>query len=328
MQTPRHDASDRTEPAKRPIIRRLKELRWHLGLVAFALVSLPVLLLPTPVAVGLGGAAGHLAYFILGRARRAALENIRAALPHLRTLPEWQEDLHTPEKIARQSFANLGKTVVEIIKLLYGFDRGLTNNVFWRGMEHYLQARERGKGVIFITGHCDNWELISHAFGIHHDGMAVVARKQKYPPLTALLEKVRTRHGKGVIYADGAARGIYFRLKKNEAIGVLMDQAVQPRDGAVIDFLGRGAWTTTMPATIAARTGAALVPGFSHREGRRHIITFYPEIQAGDGDPVATTRLLNRCIEQQIARHPDQWLWVYRRWKRVTDTPPSPSEPA
>ncbi len=320
---PQNETPNRPEAPPRTVAHRLKDLRWHLGLVAFVLFSLPLALLPTPVAVGFGGAAGRLAFLLLGRVRRTAVENIRASLPHLRTLPEWRESHGSPEEIARRSFVNLGKTAMEVIKLLYGFDRRLTGDIHWEGLEQYRQAKERGKGVILITGHFDNWELVAYAFGIHHDGMAVVARQQKYQPLTALLEKVRTRHGKGVVYAEGAARGIYTRLKKNEAIAIVMDQAVKPRDGAIVEFLGRGAWTTTMPAFIAARTGAALVPCFSHREGKSHVVTFHPAIPPQEnGDPVATTRLLNHCIEQQIARYPDQWLWAYRRWKGVPEAPP------
>jgi KDO2-lipid IV(A) lauroyltransferase len=317
MQSQQHNATTGTRSSRRNRTRRLRNLRWYATLFAAALMSLPFALLPTPISVRLGSAVGTLAYYLLGRARRIAVDNIAYSLPYLRTLPEWQESHGTPGDIARRSFANMGKTAAEVIKLMYGFDRGLAAGVQWRGTEHYHGARARGKGVLFITGHCDNWELVAHAFGLHHDGMAVVARKQKFQPLTILLENLRTRTGNSVIYTDGAARGIYFRLKKNEAIGILMDQSVQPRDGALVKFLGRKAWTTTMPATIATRTGAAMVPGFGHREGSRHVVTFYPEIVPDEhADPAKTTLLLNRCIDRQIARYPDQWLWAYRRWKR------------
>lgn len=295
-----------------------KRLKWQLGTFAAAAASLPVLLLPTPAAVALGGATGTLAYRLLGKVRRNTVANIRNSLPALRAMEGWDPTSGTPEEIARRTFANLGRAVVEMIKLYFGQGRWLVERTELRGLEHYLKAKERGKGVIFITGHCDNWELVAHAFGTHAGGMAVVARRQKFEPLTMLLERLRNRHGNSIIYADGAARQIFFRLRKNGAIGLLMDQAVPSHEGELVEFLGRKAWTTTMPALLAAKTGAALVPGFGHREGNRHVVEFFPEIVPDpSGDPVATTRLLNRAIEQYIARHPDQWLWVYNRWKRV-----------
>ncbi|AAR36810.1 lysophospholipid acyltransferase family protein [Geobacter sulfurreducens] len=295
-----------------------KRLKWHLGVFAAIVATLPVLLLPAPVAVALGGAAGSLAFRLLGKVRRNTVTNIRNALPALQSMEGWDPAAGTPEEIARRTFVNLGRTAVEIIKLCYGQGQGLVEGTELRGMEHYLRAKERGKGVIFITGHCDNWEIVAHAFGTHSDGMAVVARRQKYEPLTRLLERLRNRHGNSVIYADGAARQIFFRLRKNGAIGLLMDQAVHPSEGELVEFLGKKAWTTTMPALLAAKTGAALVPGFGRREGNRHVLEFFPEIAPDPaGDPIATTRLLNRAIEAYIVRHPDQWLWVYNRWKRV-----------
>jgi len=317
----RDTSSGKTKP-RRSSRDGLRQLKWHLGLVAFILASLPVALLPIRVAVALGGATGRLAYLLLGGARRTAVENIRSSLPHLQALPGWVPGHGSPEEIARRSFANIGRTAVEVIKLFFGLGDGLIERVEWRGLEHYRQAKEQGKGVLFITGHFDNWELAALSFGLRHGGMAVVARRQKYDPLTAFLERLRNRFGNSLIYADGAARNIFFRLRKNETIGVLMDQAVQPQEGAVVEFSGRGAWTTTMPALIATKTGAALLPAFSHREGDRHVVEFHPAVTpAPDGDPIATTRLLNHCIEEQIARYPDQWLWVYRRWKRVKHPP-------
>jgi KDO2-lipid IV(A) lauroyltransferase len=268
--------------------------------------------------LGFGASGGRLVFRLSGKLRRQTIEHIRSALPTLSTIDGWDPAVGTPEEIASRSFANSGRTTIEVIKLFFGQGRKLAARMEIRGLEHYDRAKERGKGVLFITGHFDNWELLAHAFGIQSDGMAVVARRQKFKPLTWLLEQLRHRHGNDVIYADGAARQILVRLRKNGAIGLLMDQAVQPQDGALVDFLGRKAWTSTMAAVIAARTGAALVPGFCRRDGSNHVAEVFPEIMPDpSGDPIATTRLLNQVIERYIACNPDQWLWVYDRWKRA-----------
>ena len=321
MESPEHDIKNAETAPPAPRNRAKESVRaakWRLGLVLFALVSIPVLLLPRRLAVGLGAVGGRLAFHLLGKVRRKTVEHIRIALPALSAVEGWRSSAGTPEEIARRTFANIGRTAVEIIKLYFGQGKGLVERTELRGLEHYRRAKERGKGIIFITGHCDNWEVVAHAFGTHAEGTAVVARRQKFEPLTLFLERLRNRHGNSVIYADGAARQIFFRLRKNGVIGLLMDQAVPFHEGELVEFLGRKAWTTTMPALLAAKTGAAMIPGFGHREGDRHVVEFFPEIAPDpSGDPIATTRLLNRAIEQYIARHPDQWLWVYNRWKRV-----------
>jgi len=321
MESPEHDAgpvAPASVPPPKPFKETVRAIKWRMGLLLVALVSLPVLILPRRLAVGLGALGGGFAFLLLGRLRRKTVEHIRIALPALTALEGWNPAAGTPEEIARRTFANIGRTAVEVIKLFFSQEMGLVDRTELRGLEHYRRAKERGKGVIFITGHFDNWELVAHGFGTHAEGMAVVARRQKFEPLTLLLERLRNRHGNSIIYADGAARQIFFRLRKNGAIGLLMDQAVHPHEGELVEFLGRKAWTTTMPALMAAKTGAALVPGFGRREGDRHVVEFFPEIAPDpSGDPVATTRLLNRAIEQNIARYPDQWLWVYNRWKRV-----------
>lgn len=324
MESREHNAGP-AAPASAPPPKSLKEtvraVKWRLGLLLVALASLPVLVLPRRLAVGLGALGGRLAFLLFGRLRRKTVEHLRIALPALTATEGWDPAAGTPEEIARRTFANMGRTAAEVIKLFFGQEQGLVDRTELRGLEHYVRAKERGKGVIFITGHFDNWELVAHGFGTHAEGMAVVARRQKFEPLTRLLERLRNRHGNSIIYADGAARQIFFRLRKNGAIGLLMDQAVPSHEGELVEFLGRKAWTTTMPALMAAKTGAALVPGFGRREGDRHVIEFYPEITPDpSGDPVATTRLLNGVLEQFIARYPDQWLWVYNRWKRVPKT--------
>ena len=89
-----------------------------------------------------------------------------------------------------------------------------------------------------------------------------------------------------------------------------------------MDFLGRGAWTTKMPALLARKTGAAVLPAFIHRTDGRHKIKIYPQVElSGDNDKENAikedTKMFSRYIEEYIKEHPAEWLWIHRRWKRV-----------
>jgi KDO2-lipid IV(A) lauroyltransferase len=133
------------------------------------------------------------------------------------------------------------------------------------------------------------------------------------------LEKVRRTFGNEVIYKKGAARSILAVLREQGVVGVLMDVSVKPLDGILTDFLGRPAWTGTLPVNICKKTGVPLLPVFIHREGDRHVIDFHPPVVV-EGDNVdMSTRKLSQVIEEYIAQYPDEWLWIYRRWKRAAD---------
>ncbi len=107
-------------------------------------------------------------------------------------------------------------------------------------------------------------------------------------------------------------------MRRNGIIGILMDQAVIPEEGVVIDFLGRPAWTIKIPAIMARRLKPAVIPAFMHREGNRRIGTFHPEVVlCGDPDAekamIEDTRRLSGYIENYIREHPEEWLWIHRR---------------
>jgi len=149
-----------------------------------------------------------------------------------------------------------------------------------------------------------------------------VVRPLNNPYLNTLLQKARSRFGNKVIDKKGALRAILATLKDGGIVGILMDQAVLPDEGYVIEFLGRGAWTSRMPALLARKTGAPAVPAFIRRTGKGHEITVYPEIslsqKSNQEEAVREdTERFSRYIEDYIKENPSQWLWMHRRWKRV-----------
>jgi KDO2-lipid IV(A) lauroyltransferase len=141
--------------------------------------------------------------------------------------------------------------------------------------------------------------------------------------MNSILERVRRRFGNRVIYKRGALRDIINSLRRNEAVGILMDQSVVSDEGYVLEFLGKGAWTTKMPALIARKTGASVLPVFINRiNGYRHVVKIYPEITLSDNQDrelaiKEDTRVFSRYIEDYVRQNPSEWLWIHRRWKRV-----------
>lgn len=290
----------------------LKKLRWRAEValfmgVTFVLAMIPVILIPL-----IGRFLGRLSYLLLGSRRRIALEGIRGALP---ILPAGS----VPEQIAKSCFAHLGTSFIENCRL-YHRSSNFLDRVVIDGLEHYEMAREKGKGVMFLTGHCGNWELSSLSFGLRHHPMVVMVREQKNPYLTRCIENIRSRYGNIIIHKKGALREILRVLRQDGVVGVLIDQAVMPSEGYQVDFLGRPAWTTSMPVQMARKTGAAILPGFISREGNMHRLVLYPEVvfqsnEMTDEALARDTAILTGYVEDFVKAHPDQWYWVHRRWK-------------
>jgi KDO2-lipid IV(A) lauroyltransferase len=295
----------------------MKRLLWLLEAVIVIVLSFPLALLPYKFAIKAGKFIGLLLFYVWSGRRRIAIENIEKSV-HSGTLsvPE------TAEKIVRESFVNFGKSIAEVVRIYYGFGDSLIDNVVIKGEEHYIKAKAKGKGIIFITGHCGNWELMAVAFGVKVAPVSVVARAQYNPYINGMIGKIRARYGNSVIYKKGALKGILACLKKEGTVGILMDQAVVRDEGFIINFLGRGAWTTKMPALIARKTGTPVIPIFISREGDWHVITIYPEVpmkreEMSESALKDDTQLLSSYIDEYIEEHPTEWLWIHRRWKRV-----------
>jgi KDO2-lipid IV(A) lauroyltransferase len=282
----------------------------------FIILSIPFAILPLRWAIKAGETLGLLLFYLWGDRRRIATENLRSAVSS--NAVKVSEPI---EKIIKKNFKNLGKSFVEVVKIYYGFGEPIINSVDIEGAENLNAARSKGKGVLFITGHCGNWELLAIA-SVKLSPLSIVARPIDNPYLNIVVEKVRKRYENSVIYKKGALKPILHALKKNGVVGILMDQAVTRDEGYVIDFLGRGAWTTKMPALIARKTGAAVLPAFINRTDKGHRIRIYPQIElSGANDSEKATRedtvKFSSFIEDYIKENPAEWLWIHRRWKRV-----------
>jgi Kdo2-lipid IVA lauroyltransferase/acyltransferase len=303
----------------------LKEIRWYMEIALFLAVSFAVALLPHRVALSAGRWLGRLFFVLLPKRRQIAIDNISDSLAFLEKQPGWAGG--SPQAIALETFENLGRSVVEVCKIYQGRGRRLIDAVEFRGLEHYRQALAKGKGVAVITAHCGNWELLALSFGARYHQVSSVARRQDNPHLNRVTERIRKVYGNGVIYRTGALRAMFAAFKRQEMVGMLIDQAAHPNEGILVDFLGRPAWTIRLPALIARKSGAALLPVFIHREGDTQIVTIHPEYlpsQSEDPEVCAAEDAagLTRYIEDYVIGHPTQWYWIHKRWKRVPATAP------
>jgi KDO2-lipid IV(A) lauroyltransferase len=232
-------------------------------------------------------------------------------------------ELAYPEKTSSERKAIADEVFRSIGRLLYGFARfpqinarNISGWIRYEGLEHFVEAKRAGRGILFATAHLGNWELSAFAHGLMTEPMYVVIRPLDDPRIDRLVEERRQLSGNHLIQKWDGARAILRALQQNEAVGILMDQNTSLQEGVFVNFFGTPACANTAFAKIAARTVAAVIPGFAlwSDQERRYVLRFYPPLEM-TGDPVADTRRLHALLEGVIREHPGQWLWIHRRWK-------------
>lgn len=305
----------------------MKSLVWRIQVWGFQLTTLLVSLMPLGMALRFGQGIGIILYYLLAGRRRIAEENISASLEYMRSQPGWGGGDASAQELARAVFVNIGRSLAENCRLYRGAGMALIDATEVRGREHFEQAKAQGNGLIFLTGHCGNWELLALGYGrTFNSPISCLARRQDNPFLNRMVEDMRIRYNNKLIYKSGALKGIISAVRHNQTIGILVDQSVMPEEGCLISFLGRKAWASKLPVVVAQKTGVPVVPAFIHREGGRHVMTFQPAIRfEGDKSEAGVIRdvqLYTTYIERFIIEHPTEWYWVHRRWKRTEGLAP------
>jgi KDO2-lipid IV(A) lauroyltransferase len=273
-----------------------------------------VRLLPRRLARAVGAAIAGLAFHGLGRLRKVGIRNLELAFPE-KTAAE-------REVILRSVYRNLGYLLAEFCKMPGYTADGASRFIRYEGLENFVRARERGKGVLVLTGHLGAWELSSFYHSLMGMPMGMVIRRLDNPLVDAFVNRIRCLHGNRVIHKDDFARGLIASMRAGETVGILMDTNMTPPQGVFVPFFGVAACTASGMARIAAKTEAAVVPGFLlwEESEQRYVLRFGEELEVvhtGDAekDAVENTARFTAAIEGYVRRYPEQWLWMHRRWK-------------
>jgi len=270
--------------------------------------------LPLALARGLSAAVVGLAYHLTPQWRRVAHRNLEMALPDLSGRRRGE--------IVRGVYDSLGRVLLSLARMPRIHPANVREWIDYDGFEHFEQALQKGKGVLFMTAHLGNWELSAAAHALFGHPMHVMVRTLDNPFLDRLVDRHRTLGGNRTIRKQEFGRSLLQALRDNEAAGILIDQNVSGEDGLFVDFFGIRASATSGLAKIAMRTGAPVIPGFAlwNPAEQRYVLKFYPVLEmvsTGDGerDLLTNTQRCQSLLEQVIREHPEQWLWIHRRWK-------------
>jgi KDO2-lipid IV(A) lauroyltransferase len=279
-------------------------------------------LLPRPLARAVGIALGHTVRLLHPRLSRVGLRNLELAFPEM---PEADRRC-----IVRAVFKSLGRLLAEVCLFPRYTPENVSQVAVYDGLENFLQAERRGKGVLFLTAHLGGWEVGSFAHSLYGHQLHIVVRPLDNPYLDALVRRYRTLHGNSTFDKQDFARGLLSAMKAGETVGVLMDTNMTPPQGVFVDFFGHLACTASGVARVALRTDAAVVPAFTIWDAAlgKYRIRFDAALElvrTGDdaADVIANTGIFTKAIEGYVRCYPEQWLWVHRRWKTRPEGQPA-----
>ncbi|MGE0592631.1 MAG: lysophospholipid acyltransferase family protein [Vicinamibacterales bacterium] len=295
-----------------PPIRVGRRARYAVEWVAVRAVAAVISRLPLDTVRRCGTLLGRAAYAVDGWHRRIASENLAAAFPG-----------RTPDErdaVVRAMFEHFGRLLLELIRFGALDREQMLAAIDTEGEERVWQAYQKGRGVLFFTGHFGYWEMQAIVQPLTVRPVSVLARPLDNPRLDAMLERIRTCTGNAVIYRQGAIRKVLRELGANHGIAMLIDQHLHSPDVVQVDYFGRPVATTSALAALAVRTGAPVIPVFALPlpHGRYRMVFEHPVDPPATDAPDAIREFTQRCtdvLEMYVRRHPDLWLWMHRRWR-------------
>ena len=219
------------------------------------------------------------------------------------------------EKTINEMWKNYGMTFIEYI-FLNRF-RKKSSHITIKGKEKLLKIIPSGQPVIFISGHFANFELMSMEITKLNIPLATIYRPLNNFFLNFFMEYLRKKY----ICKNQIKKGIHGvrdtieYLKKNYSIALMIDQRVS--EGEKIDFFGKQALTTTLPAQLSKKYGLYIIPVFIKRDKSNNFeIEFQDKVDPADyKNKLELTEKLNKILEKMIIRNPSQWIWTHNRWK-------------
>jgi len=261
---------------------------------------------------------GKALYHLLPYRRGLVLENLRRVFGD--TLPE--EEIR---RLARAYYAHFARFAMEMITLPFMSAARRKNYVRVENMESPLRAHKKGKGLLLLTGHFGNWEVSTTAgikeFPEYKNLFHFVRRPIKPGWVNGLIARKDRRNGFGTITKFGSLDTMLDLLEQGAIIIFVYDQHAGARDGVVVDFLGHPAGTFKSLALIALSTGAPVIPASSWREpDGTHVLRFEEPLPLIECENVneairKNARLFNDALGRMLLRHPEQWIWMHKRWK-------------
>lgn len=268
-------------------------------------------MLPGPLGASLGRGVAQLWRALMPRRNDLAYSNLKAAFPEASEaqLQSWLNGC----------WDNLGTVLWEVARLAKMTPLDYREAIQVHGMDRLRASHLLGRGVLLFTAHFTNWEYATPFISLENYPLAVIARRIKNPFVDAWVTAIRARFGVTVISHREAVKESLKWLRKGHVLGMLFDQRITA-GGVSVNFFGRPAPTTILPALLALKVQCPVHPvSLWRRKGQIHAVVEpamdLSGLPSGEAGVLAATQRMSEVVEGWVRHRPDLWLWIHNRWK-------------
>ena len=221
-------------------------------------------------------------------------------------------------------FMNQVEIMVDTIRYAFMSDEEIRSRVVVEGKEHMDEAQASGRGVMMITGHIGNWEILGHMKKVMGTEFCIMADMRKDPKLEEIVNDIRVRCGATILPPTGTLHMLIGELKKGKTIGMVIDMRGDRKEDIYCDVFGMPAPTKSAPAFIALKGNALVMPVYTVKKGGAYHWYFAKAVdteQFGDGDEAVQklSDFMQSWVASVVRELPEHWFWLYTRWLKRSD---------
>ena len=294
----------------------MKKIIKIISICILKLFQIISIIFPDKIRIIFGKIIGKTLFFCWKSRRNIAIENLTFSFP--------EKNKKEIKSIAKSSFESIAITFLEFfafnsfskskLKKMIDFDEGL----------HFINnAKKDNQGMLFVSGHFGNWELIAYSVGVFTSlPITIIVKPQANEIIDEKLNKIRTSQGNKIVSMYNAARTIITEIKTGNVIALLVDQAATKKFDVFVDFFGRPASTFKVVAELALRYRIPLIMGFAIRQPngkyKAEVTQIdYSDLNFNQENVLELTKRHTKHLENIIQQYPEQWAWMHRRWKHT-----------
>ena len=292
-------------------MKKVSKILFTFTLWIFQTISI---ILPFKLKTIFGKIIGKIIYYCWKTRKNIAIENLTNSFP--------EKTKNEIKHIARSSFESIAITFIEFFALNSLNSKKLKEIIdFEEGLNLINKTKTENQGMLFVSGHFGNWELIAYTVGMFTKlPITIIVKPQTNEIIDKKLNKIRTSKGNKIVSMYNAARTIITEIKSGNIIALLVDQAATKNFDVFVDFFMRPASTFKVVAELALRYKIPLIMGFAIRQPNEKYKAELIEIEHSDLEfnqesILELTKRHTQHLENTIRRHPEQWAWMHRRWK-------------
>ncbi len=256
----------------------------------------------------------------LGYRKDVIFKNLNIAFP--------DKDYNWKVNVAQGTLKNIGRVLVEFPKIPEYVKTGYIDEIFEITSGREIAYEYSKDGVILVTGHIGNWEILGAGLQRCLKNVVALAYRQENEKVNQILKKIRNQSGIEIIHHNDPMRKFVEAIKNKKTLAFLIDQNTLKKRGMFVDFFGVPAITVTFPAKLAVKHKKPVLFAYTvfdekTKKYKCEILPLQYKIEDDEQTVCNIVKAYTKKVEEVVKRYPDQYLWTHKRWKTRPQGEPS-----